>query len=133
MKNIILFSFLFLTGCVGNLVYAPAPKEPVSIQEAAVASGILKAQGLSFTLISRYQDGTSRVLILAEPMFKLIDMEVSEEKIRIYYKARRLSKPQIMYWARLAQKYFMTPCPPRHIVAGGKNGAELNVTGGVCP
>ncbi len=135
MKKIILFSFLFLTGCAGNLMYAPAPKEPISIQESAVATGILKSRGLSFTLISHYHNGGSRILILAEPMFKLIDMDVSKEKIQIYYKEPRLGNAQVKYFACLAQKYFMTPCPSRHIIdgKGSKNRVELNVTGGICP
>lgn len=125
-----------LAGCSAAVVYEPAQPQPILLAQSAVARGVLEPQGLAFTLVSQYQAGTARVLVLGEPLIKLADMTVSAEQIRVHYRAPRLPKALVRQWGELVQKHFLTPCPDAHMVQplGRKDSYfEVQVKGGVCP
>ena len=135
MRKYLLGLCIFLTGCSATLVHRPAPSDPIVMQEAARASGVLHTQELYFTLISYYRGDSARVVILTEPAIKLADLTVSQKQIYVHYKGAYLPVGLIRAWGKLAQAQFLTSCPSRHIVqpAEGVAGTfELEVTGGVC-
>ena len=136
MKKGIVVSLIFLSGCVARWVYAPAPNEPVSLQTAAVASGVLKPRDFYFTLISQYQpSGQARVIVLTEPALKLADLTVSKEQLQVHYKAAQIPGQLIRAWGQLVREQFLTPCPARKISYKSSLAAgtfELDVTGGIC-
>lgn len=136
MKKYLLWVCFGLVGCQASFLYRPAPSEPIVMQEAVRASGVLQPQGLYFTLISHYQDKQARVIILAEPAAKLADLTVSEGQIYVHYKASQVPSRLIYAWGKLVQEQFLTGCPARQIAqaAEGIGGSfELEVIGGVCP
>lgn len=137
MKKVLWIFLITLSGCRAHWVYTPAPAEPISMQTAAVASGVLEPQDFYFTLISQYEQDKkqARVVILAEPALKLADLTVSKEQIQVHEKAPKVPSKLIRAWGRLAQEQFLTPCPARKIVQKSedpKGTFELEVTGGIC-
>ena len=125
----------FLVGCSSPWVYAPAPAEPVSSETAAVASGVLEPQQFYFTLISHYQQGSARVVVLTDPAVKLADMTVSEKQITVHYRAPKVPAKLIKGWSQLVREQFLTPCPPRQITqetAALRGTFQLHVKGGIC-
>ena len=135
MKKWIWVFTVLLMGCRAHWVVSPAPKEPICMQEAAIANGVLIPLGLSFTLISQYQKEESRIIILTEPALKLADLTVSNGRIQLHEKAPHIPNRLIEAWGKLAQQQFLTPCPAREIKqpAEGISGRfELEVSGGVC-
>ena len=135
MKKWLLVFSMALTGCATPLVYAPAPAEAVSMQTAAVASGVLEPQHFYFTLISQYKSGSARVLVLTDPAIKLADLTVSANQITVHDRAPQVSSNLILAWGKLVQEEFLTPCPARKIArqaAPIKGTFELDVKGGVC-
>jgi hypothetical protein len=137
MKKIVWIFLIALSGCRAHWVYVPSPTEPISMQTAAVASGVLEPQDFYFTLISQYEQDKkqARVVILAEPALKLADLTVSKEQIQMHEKAPKVPSKLIRAWGQLAQDQFLTPCPARKIVqksAAFKGTFELEVTGGLC-
>ena len=135
MKRCLLGILLLLTGCTKSFVNTPAPAQPIVMQEAAVANGVLQPQDLSFTLISQYQAPQARVVILTMPAIQLADMTVSAEEVQLHYRAPHIPTILINRWAKLVQKYFLTNCPPREIKYTFSNPTqnfELEVTGGIC-
>lgn len=135
MKKSVLGICLLLMGCQTAMVYRPSPAEPIALQEAAQARGVLLPQEFYFTLISQYNKETARVLVLTEPALKLADMTVSKEQIYVHEKATQVPSRLVQAWGKLVQSQFLTPCPARAIVepAQGINGTfELEITGGVC-
>ena len=137
MKKVLWIFLITLSGCRAHWVYTPAPAEPISMQTASVANGVLNPQDFYFTLISQYEQDKkqARVVILAEPALKLADLTVSKEQIQVHEKAPKVPSKLIRSWGRLAQEQFLTPCPARKIVqksADLKGTFELEVTGGIC-
>lgn len=135
MKKYVLLLGVFLAGCHAAWVYTPAPAEPIALQEAVRASGVLHPKELYFTLISHYKGDKARVVILTEPALKLADFTVSPEQIYVHYKEAHVPDGLVRAWGKLAQAQFLTPCPARQITqpAQALNGSfELEVTGGVC-
>ena len=135
MKRCLLGCLLLLTGCTKTFVNTPAPAQPIMMEEAAVASGVLQPQDLSFTLISQYQPPQARVIVLTMPAIRLADMTVSAGKVQLHYRAPHIPATLINRWAKLVQKYFLTNCPPRKIKYGFSNPTqnfELEVTGEIC-
>lgn len=135
MKKYLLSLCMCLAGCSTPWVYAPAPVEPISLQEAVRASGVLHPREFYFTLISHYQGDMARVIILAEPALKLADLTVSGEQIYVHHKEDHVPNRLIRAFGQLAQAQFLTKCPTRQITqpdpeTGGT--FELEVTGGVC-
>ena len=124
-----------LAGCSSPWVYAPAPAEPVSAETAAVASGVLEPQQFYFTLISQYQQGSARVVVLTDPAVKLADMTISQGQMIVHYRAPKVPAKLIKEWGRLVRAYLLRPCPPRQIVeqtAALQGAFKLEVKGGVC-
>lgn len=135
MKKYLLGLCGLLVGCSPALVYKSAPTEPLTMQEAVRAGGVLLPKGLYFTLISQYRGNEARVIILAEPALKLADLTVSQEQIYVHYKDAQVPVRLIRAWGKLVQAQFLTSCPSGQITqpAEGMNGTfELEVTGGVC-
>lgn len=135
MKKYLLGLSVLFVGCAHSLVYQPAPTQPISMQEAAIASGVLHPKDLYFTLISHCRGDKARVVILTEPALKLADLTVSQEQIYVHYKETQVPVSLVRAWGKLVQTQFLTPCPSRQITqtAEGINGTfELEVTGGIC-
>jgi len=136
MKKGILVCLVFLLGCNASWVRTPAPAEPLSMQTAAIANGILTPQQVAFTLISQYQPtGQARVIVLTEPALKLADLTVSDKKIQVHYQAPKVPNKLISAWAELVRAQFLVACPARHMVhkTTALHGTfELDVTGGIC-
>ncbi len=135
MKKYLLGLCVLLVGCSPSLIYKPAPVEPLTMQEALRASGVLHPKGLYFTLISHYQGDNARVVVLAEPALKLADLTVSKEQIYVHYKEAQVPAGLVRAWGKLVQAQFLTSCPSRQITQPAEeiNGTfELEVTGGVC-
>ncbi len=136
MKKILFLLCACLAACSAPLTYTPAPQTPLALDESARASGQLAAYDLYFTLISHYQDGKARVLILTEPALKLADLTVSAGQTEIHYRAPQIPTRLIRAWENLLKTHFLTPCPPRHITQAAvplKGNFELEITGGICP
>lgn len=137
MKKIVWIFLIALSGCRAHWVYVPSPTEPISMQTAAVANGVLEPQDFYFTLISQYEQDKkqARIVILAEPALKLADLTVSKEQIQVHEKAPKIPSKLIRAYGQLAQKQFLTLCPARKIIqksADLKGTFELEVTGGIC-
>ena len=135
MKHCLLGCLLLLAGCAKSFVRTPAPAQPIAMEEAVVANGVLQPQDLSFTLISQYQAPQTRVIILTMPAIKLADMTVSAEKVQLHYRATHIPAVWVQRWAKLVQEYLLTTCPPREIKRTFSNPTqnfELEVTGGIC-
>ena len=127
---------LLAAGCTASLVRTPAPQAPIPLQEAARAQGVWQPHGLYFSLISHYQAGQARVVILTEPAIKLADMTVSAQKTYVHYQDPRVPDVLVNAFAQLAREQFLTSCPSRQITQKinlPKSTFELEVTGGVCP
>ncbi len=126
---------ILLVGCRAHWIVSPVPTEPIHMQSAAVANGVLSPQGMSFTLISDYHAGKTRVIILAEPALKLADLTVTGNQIQLHEKAQRIPNRLVYAWGKLAQQQFLVPCPARKIKQSADSISgifELEVTGGVC-
>lgn len=135
MKRCLLGCLLLLTGCTKTFVTTPPPAQPLVMQEASVASGMLQPQDLSFTLISQYKAPQARVVVLTMPAIKLVDMTVSAEEVQLHYRAAHIPAIWVQRWAKLVQEYFLTTCPPRdikHTFSNPTQNFELEVTGGIC-
>lgn len=135
MKHCLLGICLVLIGCTKPFVKTPVPEEPLVMEEAAVANGVLMPQDLSFTLVSQYKNSRARVVILMMPAVKVADMTVSANEIQLHEKARQIPGALVKRWGRLAQAYFLSPCPQRrikHRFSAPTQIFELEVTGGIC-
>lgn len=135
MKKRIVCLLILLSGCSSPWVYTPAPVETISMQEAAVANGVLQPQNLYFTLISQYQPEQARVVILTELAVKLADLTVSKEQAQVHYQAPKVPNRLISAWVKLVRAHFLVPCPEQKIIHKvGPTGEkfELEVTGGLC-
>ena len=136
MKKGLIGIGLCLLGCSTPWVYSPTPTQPIVMEQAAVANGVLAPQGFYFTLISQYQGTSARVVVLTDPALKLADMTVSASQIYVHEKAPRISQSLVTAWGELVQQSFLTSCPARQIRQEAKRVKgpfELAVTGGVCP
>lgn len=135
MKKIVGLFVVCLFGCRAHRVNTPAPTEPVSMQTASMASGVLLPQNFYFTLICQYQESQkARVIILTEPALKLADLTVSKKQLQVHYQAPKVPAKLIQNWGQLVQEQFLVPCPARKIVQKTTTGRfELEVTGGICP
>lgn len=136
MKKLTCMACFLLTGCGLPLVYAPAPSAPLTMQTAVMAKGVLRPQDISFTIISDYQQGRARAVVIGEPAFTWADMSVTEKEI-IFHK-KDVHVPNRFAWelGQLVQAHFLTACPARTINRPAKKlrgNFELEVTGGVCP
>ena len=134
MKKLIGLFVVLVMGCRAHWVHTPTPAEPISMQTASVASGLLQPQNFYFTLISQYQEsGQARVLVLAEPALKLADLTVSKEQLQVHYQAPKVPSRLIQAWGQLVREQFLVPCPARQMTQKTTVGTfELEVTGGIC-
>ena len=135
MKQYVLSLSILLAGCSAPLVYQPAPREPLEMQQAVQARGVLYPKELYFSLISHYQNGKARVVILAEPALRLADLTVSAQQIYVHYKEPRVPDRLIRAWGKLVQRQFLTACPSRQISQPAEQTGgtfELEVIGGIC-
>ena len=136
MKKYIFLIGLLAAGCTASVVRTPAPQTPLPLQVSARAQGVWKPYDLYFSLISHYQTGEARVVVLAEPAIKLMDMTVSARQTQVHYQAPHVANTLVSVFAKLVREQFLTFCPARQItqeITRPKSTFELEVTGGVCP
>ena len=136
MKKLTYIICFLLTGCSVPLVYAPAPAKSLAMQKAVIAKGVLRPQDISFTLISDYQQGRARAVVIGEPAFTWVDMSVTEKEIIFHEKNAQVPNQLALELGKLVQAQFLTACPARSINRPAKKlrgNFELEVTGGVCP
>lgn len=134
MKLFLFFAIIFLTGCASAFIKTPAPDTPLDMQAAVRTNGVIEPYQFDFTMITQYQTGQVRAVILAEPAFKLADMTVYKDKTELHYKAPKVPQKLLKIWVSLIRENFFTACPQRHIVykQGIKVLAQAEVSGGIC-
>ena len=134
-KTLLLIGLIWAAGCHASLSYRAVPDEPLNMQTAVRAEGVLHPNEMYFTLLSSYGGEQARVIVLTDPAIKLADMTVSPSEIAVHYKEPHVPARLVQAWGKLAQDALLRPCPPRQIRAAAPavNGIfELDVTGGVC-
>lgn len=136
MQKLVGISLIFLFGCSAQWVYAPAPNEPIAMENASIAGGVLEPQNFYFTLISHYQPTQkARVVIMTEPAIKLADLTVSKQQIYVHARAPQVPGSLIRAWGQLVRERFLVPCPDRKIIqkaADLRGTFTMEVTGGIC-
>ena len=135
MKKLAILLAIGCVGCSATLVRVPAVGPGLDMQQAVRAVGVDNPSGFSFTLISQYQQDRARVVILAEPAFKLVDMTVYATQIQVHEQAPHIPTQWVHRWGKLVQAHFLAACPPRQITyreQGSSHTLEMEVTGGLC-
>lgn len=137
MRGLILLFCALAAGCASGVIYAPAPDITVNPKEAALINGAYLPYGVYFTAVSQYDGHSARVVVLSYVGSKMLDMSVTPDEVRVYYKVPQLPARAVAAFGRFARAELFTFCPNKEIKyydAKSRGMFEAEAAGGVqCP
>lgn len=137
MRILFLLFCTLLAGCASGVVYSPAPDTAVNPKEAALVNGVYLPYGVYFTAVSQYDGKSVRVMVLSYMGSKMLDMTVTPDEVRVYYKVPQLPARAAAAFGRFARAELFTFCPKKELKyydAKSRGTFEAEAAGGVqCP
>lgn len=137
MRILLLLLCALAAGCAAGVVYDRAPDTTVNPKEAALVNGVYLPYGVYFTAVSQYDGHSARVVVLSYTGSKMLDMSVTPDEVRVYYKVSQLPARAAAAFGRFARAELFTFCPEKELKyydAKSRGTFEAQSAGGVqCP
>lgn len=109
----VLGSLLFLTACASTgLVYENPPAQIFQPQHTLQMHVRVKPINLYFTAVILQAEQTARLIVLGDMGIKLLDLQVTPRRARVYYKMARLPDSLAGAFARMAQQELLAEVSP---------------------